>query len=99
MTQEIRIGKCLQCGCCGNYFDVWAGYKDQDQDAGFGICKKCQGWIDQRNEDHWKKLEAKVANSLNEKNRARFLSFELGVRRGFILKMMDEGVITWQISR
>lgn len=99
MTQAITIGKCLTCGCCGNYFDVWAGYEDQDQDAGFGICKGCQEWIAERNEEQWQKIEDKVANALNEKNRAKFLSFELAVRRGFILKMMDAGVITWQISR
>jgi len=34
--------KQLICGCCGQYFRTWESYKNQDQDAGYGICKSCQ---------------------------------------------------------
>ena len=68
-TQKIRIGKGLQCGCCGDSFRVWEGYEDQDQDRGYGICMDCQGDSDLDNIEHYidmfDKVEAKLKDQAN----------------------------------
>jgi hypothetical protein len=88
------------CGCCGRAFfstdEVQAPF---DQDSGYGFCAPCALENEQRNEDEWNKLEKLVADSLNETNRAKFLSYDLELRRGLMLQMMDDGVITWTIRR
>lgn len=90
--------KHLSCGCCGTWFLTWSGYKDQDQDKGFGICRECQADIEAKNEAMWVELENKVGNSLRtQERRDRFWGFEVGVRRGLLLKMMDDGVIGYQV--
>lgn len=40
--------KSLICGCCDADFRTWDGYVDQDQDKGYGICKRCQEDIQKR---------------------------------------------------
>ncbi len=86
----------LTCSCCGAGF---RGPPDPEHDRGFGTCDDCTKWIADRDEAKWVKLTAKVAAALNEKNRAKFLGYELEVQRGILLAMMDDGVIKWEISR
>lgn len=86
----------LICGCCGAAF---RGPRDERHDDGFGECASCTDRADIENERQWKEMTAKVANALNEKNRAKFLGYERTVQRGIILDMMDDGVIKWEISR
>ena len=85
----------LTCGCCGAAF---RGPQDHKHDTGFGECDSCVKWIAEREEARWQKLTAKVAAALNEKNRAKFLGYELGVQRGILLAMMDDGAIKWEVS-
>ncbi len=84
------------CGCCGDGFQV----KGQDpvHDTGFGTCSRCETWIGGREEKQWDEWEALVAKSLNTTNREKFLGFEQGVRRGIVGKMIDDGVLKWEIK-
>ncbi len=85
------------CGCCGDGFSTKE--QDPEHDEGFGVCPSCVEWMAERNEADWQRLEEKVAAALNETNRERFRAFDLGVRRGIMLKMIEEGIITWGIKR
>lgn len=92
--------KGYKCGCCG----MWFRSSDEvqrkfDQDEGFGICPVCASEIEQENESEWARLEHLVGSALNETNRAKFYGYELAVRRGIILQMIDEGVVQFVIKR
>lgn len=50
------------------------------------------------NEKEWKKAEALVRESLSEKNREKWDSMELEVKRGIIVQFIEEGILTWTIK-
>lgn len=94
----MNEGTSLECGCCGDYFETWKDYIDQDQDTGCGICSECQEEAGVRNEFEWKKQERLVADSLSKGNSEQFMAMDEGVRRGLILKMIEDGVLKWTIN-
>jgi hypothetical protein len=89
----------LRCGCCGSWFETWEGYVNQDQDKGYGICASCQEWIGKRDQQEWEKLRDKMAESLSETNRAKFLAMGEKLQQAFTAKAIDEGIIQFQIVR
>jgi hypothetical protein len=91
--------KDLTCGCCGAGFYVWPDYVDQDQDAGYGICKTCQEWIQTKADADADKSIAMVSAALNETNRTRFDAMDRALQLGLIGQMLDEGIITYRITR
>ncbi len=86
------------CNCCGK---VYRGNHPQDsnRDTGFGECPECVTMKTRQNEADWRRLEEKVRVALSPKNAAHFLSLETGVKRGMILQMMDDGIITHHVVR
>lgn len=54
--RTLYPGKPLECGCCGDWFPIWDGYEDQDQDNGYGICKECQNLNEADNEKRYDKM-------------------------------------------
>jgi len=96
--QAIRIGKSLDCGCCGQYFKVWEGYEDQDQDQGYGICQSCQGEAETRVDSTLDRGVAILKENLGPKNLKDFLSYDKEKQRYFAAKAIAEGVIGWKIS-
>lgn len=70
-----------------------------DQDEGYGICQECADEIEEKNEKEWQRLEEQVAASLSPANREKFLAYELALRRGLILQMIDDGVLKFVITR
>lgn len=84
----------LVCGCGGARF---RGEQGTEHDEGYGDCPECAVWIAERNEAEWQRLEDKVAAALNETNRAKFRAYELGVRRGILISMMERGIIEFTI--
>ena len=94
----MNEGTSLECGCCGDYFETWKDYIDQDQDTGFGICFECQEDASVRNEEEWQKQEKVVAGALSEPKSKKFMAMDEGVRRGLILKMIEDGVLKWTIG-
>lgn len=95
---SIRVGKGLTCGCCGEWFRTWEGYEDQDQDAGYGICKPCQASIKEHDEREWDKAIKTLADGLNPSNQMKFLQYDRDTQKAFVLKALDEGILTFQIK-
>ena len=69
------------------------------QDAGYGICKECQQMIEAKADADADKSIAMVSAALNDKNRARFEAMDRPLQLGIIGQMLDEGIITYRITR
>lgn len=86
----------LTCGTCGDGFD---GEQKPQQDEGYGTCPSCMGWLKNRNEQEWQRLEALVMSGLiDEKNRKKFMQISPAERRNIISKMIDKGILVWKIT-
>lgn len=90
--------KHLDCGCCGSYFITWDGYRDQDQDAGFGICRQCQ--VDAAWDDHslLTGMIDQVAGALKEASRTEYLAMDRPLQEAIVYKMLDKGYLKWTIG-
>ena len=91
--RKIRAGKTLDCGCCGEYFEVWKGYIDQDQDNGYGICKRCQGFIADKNNREMDKAITVLRGGLNDDNRTQFDGFDRDRKEQIVFMAMDDGTL------
>lgn len=87
--------KLLKCGCCGQGF---RDEQDQEHDKGFGMCPRCRKEEKERNEEEWQKAEAEFASSLNRENRYKFWRMEKELRRGIILKAIEDGIMVFTIG-
>lgn len=88
------------CGCCGDGFSSTLEEQARhDQDTGYGICPRCEEWIGGRQDAEWRKTQKLVAESLNPANRAKFLGFDEELQRGIVAQMIDEGILTYEVSR
>jgi hypothetical protein len=98
----IIIGKWLDCGCCGQGFQVWEDYEDQDQDRGYGICMSCQIDSDFDNIEHYinmfRMLEKALIEKESWKNLAHFQNCETWERISIVNRLMDKGYFTWSIG-
>ena len=88
----------LTCGCCGCGFYTWPSYRDQDQDAGYGICRPCQADTIRRNRAHLAKAGELLRGALNDTNRAKYDRLTLWQRRAILLQCLDDGILTWTIA-
>lgn len=95
----LKVGKWLRCGCCGQDFQVWEEYEDQDQDNGYGICKSCQADDVERNEAEYDKAIKVMSDGLNPANRDIFDAMERDLQIALVNKMMADGLLTWEITR
>lgn len=88
----------LDCGCCGRSFQTWPEYQDQDQDAGYGICRPCQEDIGLSN--HFELLEAfkLIEDNLDPIKRMVFKGFPLERKTYIVHRAIEDGIITWQIK-
>ena len=79
------------CSCCGG------GDLYETEDA---TCEPCKEWIEERftkpAED--KALEL-LRGALNETNRAKFDSFDRELQLGLVGRAIEEGILTWKITR
>lgn len=98
MAQKIKIGKWLDCGCCGGAFQVWEGYEDQDQDLGYGICAECQGDAEDRLGSMYDDMIKQVSEALSEKNKAQFDGYDRDLQVAFVNKALDDGLFKWSIG-
>jgi len=94
----LKVGKRLRCGCCGSDFQVWKGYQDQDQDNGYGICKKCQGWIEELDNKEMDKAIKVISDGLKPANKAKFDAMERELQIALVNKALSDGVMTWVIK-
>jgi len=86
----------LTCGSCGNA--SWYGEQDPQHDTGYGTCVACDEWIGERETAIWRTQRDRVAASLNETNRAQFLSMDESLQRGIMGEMVEDGILTWQVA-
>jgi len=89
----------LKCSCCGNYFNKWKGYQDQDQGDYFGICKKCQDWIEGDQNAKLDELCSQIWEGLSDKNRAKFDAMSIDERRAVATGLIYEGYVSFEIQR
>lgn len=97
---ESRVkARDLTCGCCGAGFYTWPTYRDQDQDAGFGICRDCQAWAHREDRAQQRRAFDLVRSALNPENRAQFDGFKLPKKRWIVAKLYERGHLKWSITR
>ncbi len=92
------MAKNLSCGCCGCGFMTWKGYVDQDQDKGFGICRKCQDWHEELNNEQLDKIGATLREALNNANTVKWDGLDLETRRLLAMEAVSEGMVTWSFG-
>ena len=92
--KTLRAGKNLDCGCCGEYFTTWKGYKDQDQDKGYGICRSCQADIEIKDHAEVVKLIDVVKIGLSATNLIKFENTTFEEQRAFAMRCLDKGYVT-----
>ena len=97
--QGITIGTMLACGCCGQAFDVWIGYKDQDQDKGYGICLSCQEKIEADNEAQFNKGFKVFREALNSENQLQWDKLDRDTKKALLIDAIDEGLMTHHVKR
>ena len=93
---EIKVGTGLNCGCCGEWFQTWEGYEDQDQDCGYGICSGCQFDLVERNEEEFDRLIECVRTGFTKpENLAKFNTWSRDKQKAFAYDMLEKGKITY----
>lgn len=98
---KIQVGTGLSCGCCGSWFNTWEGYEDQDQDMGYGICKSCQGDIEDRNKATYKDIYEKILTAVKPDTKAKM---EAAVAKDpdmlvvYANMALEQGFVKWSIG-
>ena len=77
MSRFIKVGKWLDCGCCGEDFQIWEGYVDQDQDDGYGICHECQEDINVRRQARYEEVSTAYLEIMDADSRNAFLQMPI----------------------
>ena len=102
-TTKRFVKKLLICGCCGEYFNTWPAYVDQDQDEGYGICKGCQGLYEDHDrkqvEAAFKQIEQGVKPETLKKIRDKFKTDAYEGRKLFVHFALDKGWLKFEIGR
>jgi hypothetical protein len=97
--QRWRVGLWLDCGCCGMDFQIWYGYKDQDQDAGYGICYGCQDDAAQRNLNEENQMIATLRSGLNDDNKIKFDAMDREFQLGLVMKAIEDEMLVFKCVR
>ena len=97
MTAKKFRRRKLVCGCCGTGFHTWEGYRNQDQDRGYGICRPCQGMEEARNARQWSDLCAQVRAALSDDKRRRWDSWPEKKQMAFCLRAIEKGWISFAV--
>jgi hypothetical protein len=90
-----------KCGSCGGRVGHRTPEKirEQDQDKGYGICKKCEEGIRICEEKVWDSWRKAVRDSLSDKNQKEWDKVEVEVQKAFILEQIDLGTLKMGIAR
>ena len=89
----------LNCGCCGTYFETWPEYEDQDQDAGFGICKKCQDWSEKKIDETFEDAKEMIYKNLTPERQEQFNKLDKEKQNWFISELINKGILKWEIKK
>lgn len=87
----------LSCGCCGAGFRTWPSYRDQDQDAGYGICRGCQADAHHRNRADFREAGDLLRSALNPTNQAKYDRLAPWKKRALVWQALDDGTLTFSI--
>jgi len=90
--------KNLICGCCGRCFERWNGYKNQDQDRGFGICAGCQDTIAGHEKSEMDKAITLLADNLNSTNAEKFAGLDRTTQEYLVMDAIDNDILTFTIK-
>ncbi len=94
-----HYSKLLNCGCCGLLFKTWDGYQDQDQDVGFGICKECQDIAEKREDEFVEDAIKQMTPHMKPENQEKIKKMTKEQKHHLVSKMIDKGVLKWQIGK
>lgn len=89
----------LTCGCCGTYYPSYNRDMEYDQDIGYGHCDRCHTDIIADNERDYEKAFRVIEDSLSPEKLAKWKTKSLDEKKGFVVKLLDEGILTYSISR
>ena len=92
------MAKRLHCSCCGADFRTWKGYVEQDQDKGYGHCRKCQDLIMEDINEKLDDLRGEIREALNEKNTAKWDTYDLETQRSLAVACIEDGLVTFEFS-
>ena len=101
MSKIIKAGKSLDCGCCGDYFRTWEGYKDQDQDIGYGICNDCQGDAEQDNLKEYERIWKSLLEAVKLDTRAKMeavVEKDQKMMIAYVNMAMEKGFVKYSIA-
>ena len=98
-SRALRVGKWLDCGCCGTGFQIWEGYEDQDQDNGYGICQSCQGSIEEDNEREYDKVINCLRDGLNDENKTKLDAMTRDEQKMIAWQALNDGTIKFSLVR
>lgn len=99
MKLKNHKSKYLECGCCGMEFKTWKGYVNQDQDAGYGICKECQGLDKEREEELIKEIIDMMLPHLKPENQKKVKSWSLEKQKEFVQFLIAKDALKWHIDK
>ena len=94
----IKPNTLLRCGCCGDDFKTWEGYINQDQDKGYGICKRCQESIEKHDQEEMNKAINTLRNGLNEENRAKLDAMDRELQEAFVWQALEDDIMKFSVG-
>ena len=98
MTGRTARRSQLVCGSCGDVFQTWDTYIDQDQDRGYGICHECQADAETRANQILDDAARLIEENLSPHNVATFNAMDTEKRRAFTMRAIDRGLLHWRIE-
>ena len=102
VVRTIEPGMWLACGCCAASFQTWEGYVDQDQDRGYGICKPCQDWHEERNKKEYDKMFDMLLGAMKPDTRAKIeakVEEDPEMKIVYVNRAIEQGFFTWKIGK
>lgn len=96
---DIKTGTWLTCGCCGDGFQTWDGYQDQDQDFEYGICKSCQGSITEHNDQQMDQAIAEVRDNLSGNCLGSFNRKDRDAQEVFVMYLINKGALVFKVGK
>jgi hypothetical protein len=91
----------LICDTCGKMIrdtaeeNVYHNISPQPCDNGYGMCHDCVDWASHTVFDGHIKM---VADNLSDKSRQKFLSMPFNKQCWIVLKLTENGTLTWAIG-
>ena len=86
-----------ECDCCGDYFERWTGYRDQNKEKGYGVCARCQADAEEKHAEIMRRASALVRGKLNKKNKQLFDAVSAENRELIIARLIERGALVWRI--